>query len=242
MSQTQAPAKSFTIAKAWWPVWETFQIGLQQREKLKKSFRTTILQTDDYGPALDAFASEKVDAATLTIFEAILAADKGIPLKIVLLLDYTTGSDGIVASKRIRSLQDLKGKIIGVEIGTIAHFTVLKALEKAGLETNEVQLVDLGAEALQLMGGANGLQQMPSFGLSWKNFLTKHKKLFARNHTHQVLTGGLHSLKLAFSSVNIMNTCSMAPALSKPSGNAFIPRDHILVYQNSQILLSAFTL
>ena len=94
--------QSFTIAKAWWPVWDTFQIGVQQRERVKQSFRTTFLQTEDYVSALNEFQKEEVDAATLTIYEAVLAASNGVPLKIVLLLDYTTGSDGVVAKKSIR--------------------------------------------------------------------------------------------------------------------------------------------
>ena len=142
-------AQSFTISKAWWPVWDTFQMGTKRREEVIKSFQTTFLQSQDYVSALNDFQTSKADAATLTIYEAILAASKGVPLKIVLLLDYTTGSDGVVAKKSIRSLQDLKGKRIGIEPGTIAHFTLLKALEKAGLDRTEVQLVNLNLDALQ---------------------------------------------------------------------------------------------
>jgi len=143
------PSECFTIAKAWWPAWDTFQIGVRRREKAESSFRTTFFQAEDYVTALEAFQRGEADAATLTIYEAILAASRGIRLKTVLLLDYTTGSDGIVAKNHIRSLPDLKGKRIGVQEGTIAHFTVLKALEKAGLDRTEVELVNLDLDALQ---------------------------------------------------------------------------------------------
>ena len=142
-------AKQLTVSKAWWPVWDTFQIGVNRREKTKKSFQTTFNQTQDYGPALEEFKKENVDASTLTIYEAIEAASTGADIKIVLLLDYTVGSDGLVAKKQINTLLDLKGKRIGIERGTIAHFTVLKALEQAGLEQSEVEFVNLGTEALQ---------------------------------------------------------------------------------------------
>ena len=142
-------AKSLTVSKAWWPVWETFQIGVNRYEKLDQSFQTTFNQTQDYGPALEEFKKENIDASTLTIYEAILAASQGANIKIVLLLDYTIGSDGVVAKKQIHTLQDLKGKRIGIETGTIAHFTVLKALEQAGLDQTEVEFVNLGTEALQ---------------------------------------------------------------------------------------------
>ncbi len=96
--------KSFTITKALWPAWETFQIGVQQIEGSKRNFKTTFLQKEDMVSALNEFQRGKADAATLTIYEAILAASQGVPFKIVLLLDYTIGSDGLVARKSIRSL------------------------------------------------------------------------------------------------------------------------------------------
>ena len=142
-------SKSFTVAKGWWPVWDTFQIGVQQREGANRSFRTTFLQREDYFSALNEFQQGNADAATLTIYEAILAASKGIPLKIVLMLDYTIGSDGVVAKKSISSLQELKDKRIGVEKGTIAHFTVLKMLEKAGFNQSEVKLINFNLDELQ---------------------------------------------------------------------------------------------
>ena len=142
-------AKSLTVSKAWWPVWDTFQIGVNRHEKVRQSFQTTFNQAQEYGPALEEFKEEDLDASTLTIYEALQAASAGADIKIVLLLDYTIGSDGVVAKKDIRSLQDLKGKRIGVEKGTIAHFTALKALELAGLDQTEVEFVDLGTKALQ---------------------------------------------------------------------------------------------
>jgi NitT/TauT family transport system substrate-binding protein len=141
--------RSFTIAKAWWPGWDTFQIGVHRRETTELRFQTTFRQTGDYVAALNQFQKDNVDAATLTIYEAILAASRGTPLKIVLALDYTIGSDGVVAKKSVTSLLDLKGKRIGIEQGTIAHFTLLKALEKAGLERTEVQLVNLDLDGLR---------------------------------------------------------------------------------------------
>jgi NitT/TauT family transport system substrate-binding protein len=147
--EQRAEAQSFTITKAWWPVWDTFQIGVQRYEKGHRSFQTTFLQEKDYVSALEKFQEKDMDAATLTIFEAIHAASEGTTLKIVLLLDYTIGSDGMVAKKDIRSLLDLKGKRIGIEKGSIGHFTVLKALEAAGLKQSEVELVDLDLEGLK---------------------------------------------------------------------------------------------
>ena len=39
------------------------------------------------------------------------------------------------AKKSIGSVSDLRGKRVGVETGTISHFTLLKALQKGSLKT-----------------------------------------------------------------------------------------------------------
>ena len=142
-------SRSFTVAKASWPAWDTFQLGVNQREKTPIPFRTKFLQREDYILALNNFQTGEADAATLTIYEAILAAAQGVPLKIVLMLDYTTGSDGVIAKKSIGSILDLKGKRIGVERGTISHFTLNKALEKAGLDKSDVQIVNRDLKTLR---------------------------------------------------------------------------------------------
>ena len=143
------PLQSFTVAKSSWPAWDAFKIGVQQRERNYSSISTTFLEQENYVLALDAFREETVDAATLTIYEAIQAASQGVSLKIVLLLDYTIGSDGVIAGNQIREILDLKGRRIGVERGTISHFTLMKTLEKAGLTQDDVEIVYLDLAGLQ---------------------------------------------------------------------------------------------
>lgn len=147
---TQGPqaveAKSLTVTKNWWPASDTLQIGVHQHEKQKRSFQTTFNSIEDYGLIMEKFNKPDVDACTLTIYEAILAVSQGVDIKIVLLLDYTIGSDGVIAKKHIQSVLDLQGKRIGIETGTITHFTVLKALEQAGLDHTEVEFVNLGTK------------------------------------------------------------------------------------------------
>jgi len=149
-SQNEAPPASIAprkVVKAWWPAWDTFQIGARRAEGA--TTRTTFLQKADYSSALQAFKAGEVDAATLTIYEAIEAIDSGLPIKIALLLDYTMGSDGVVAKRALKSIKDLKGKRVGTEVGTVAHFTLLKSLEKAGLEASEVTITNYTLEELQ---------------------------------------------------------------------------------------------
>lgn len=141
--------RTFTVATSSWPAWDTFRMGVRRRERDVEEFQTRFIQEKSYTGALDTFREPETDAATLTIYEALQVASQGTPIEIVLLLDYTTGSDALVAKTDIRTLTDLKGASIGVEKGTIAHFTALKALEKAGLRREDVTLTHLPLDMLQ---------------------------------------------------------------------------------------------
>lgn len=140
---------TFRLSKCPWAPWDAFQMGVQRLEKRVGRYRTEFVRTDDLVSALRLVEEGEVHGATLTIYEAIQAAARGVHLRIVLLLDYTVGSDGIVVHKGIDSLLDLKGRRIGVKEGTISHFTLLKALEKGGISQGEVELIDLGLEQLK---------------------------------------------------------------------------------------------
>lgn len=90
-----------------------------------------------------AFAEGHLDVLATPLFDALRIAADGVPLKIVLLFDYSSGGDGIVARREIATVADLKGKRISAETSAITHFVLLSALSRAGLNETDVQLVNL---------------------------------------------------------------------------------------------------
>lgn len=90
-----------------------------------------------------AFAEGRLDVLGGTLFDAVRIAASGVPLKIVLIFDYSSGGDGIVARREIATVADLKGKRVAVEVSAITHFVLLSALTRAGLKETDVQLVNL---------------------------------------------------------------------------------------------------
>jgi NitT/TauT family transport system substrate-binding protein len=90
-----------------------------------------------------AFAQGRLDVLATPLFDAIRIADEGVPLKIVLLFDYSSGGDGIVSRREIERVEDLKGKRVSAELGAITHFVLLAALSRAKLSESDVQIVNL---------------------------------------------------------------------------------------------------
>ena len=50
--------------------------------------------------------------------------------KVVLVNDNSYGADGIVVQDGINSIEDLKGKTVATEVGTLEHMFLLKILEE----------------------------------------------------------------------------------------------------------------
>ena len=52
----------------------------------------------------------------------------------IMLTDYSNGNDMIVGKPGIKSVKDLKGKKIGIEVGLVEHLLLLHALKEAGMK------------------------------------------------------------------------------------------------------------
>ncbi len=60
-------------------------------------------------------------------------------------LDFSIGGDAIISNKKIKTIQDLRGKIIGVEQGWVSHFFLNYVLAKENLSTKDVVIKDIKA-------------------------------------------------------------------------------------------------
>lgn len=98
------------------------------------------------GPSmLPALAAEEVDIAWMGEFPAVTGYANGIPLTIFMIEQEWKSHIRLVARQDtgIRTLNDLKGKKIGVTFGSSGHNHMLLALKKANLTANDVTLVNL---------------------------------------------------------------------------------------------------
>lgn len=127
------------IAYSDWPGWIAWDIAVQ-----KGFFKNAGVAVDfvwfEYVPSMDAFAAGKVDGVAVTNGDALVTGSSGAPSKCILMNDYSNGNDMIVAKPGIKTVADLKGKKIGVEVGFVDHLLLLKALESANLTEKDVTI------------------------------------------------------------------------------------------------------
>lgn len=102
------------------------------------------VQLVEYSSASDcmrAFGNGTVEAAALTLDEALQLAEDGVALKIVLVMDFSNGADVLLARPGIDSLAALKGRRIAVENSATGAYVLQRALQRAGLTLQQVEIV-----------------------------------------------------------------------------------------------------
>ncbi len=137
-----ATGPTLKIAYSDWPGWVAWDIAVQ-KGWFKEAGANVDLIWFEYVPSMDAFSAGKVDAVCMTNGDALVTGAAGKPGKGILLNDFSNGNDMIVAKAGIKSIKDLKGKKIGVEVGFVDHLLLLKGLEANGLKESDVTLVNM---------------------------------------------------------------------------------------------------
>jgi NitT/TauT family transport system substrate-binding protein len=106
-----------------------------------------MVEFEDSPEVMRALRFGAIDAAALTLDEALRLRAEGVPLRVVLVMDQSNGADVLLARPGIKTLADLKGKRIGVEEGAVGSYMLRRALDKAGLSEQSVHIVPIDVNA-----------------------------------------------------------------------------------------------
>lgn len=97
----------------------------------------------NYADGLNALNSGNIDMFVPALADIIPAYVNGADIKVVMVQDFSSGADGLIASSDIHSVKELKSKNVAIELGGSDHLFLLKCLENAGLTENDVNLVNM---------------------------------------------------------------------------------------------------
>jgi NitT/TauT family transport system substrate-binding protein len=95
-----------------------------------------------------ALQSGQIDATTLTYDQVIASNARGWKLKVVMPVDYSVGGDAILASTKIQSVKDLKGRKVAFMSASPSDFLLGYALAQDGLSERDVQPVNTTPEGV----------------------------------------------------------------------------------------------
>jgi NitT/TauT family transport system substrate-binding protein len=126
--------------------------------------------------SITALLANKVDIAWITSGDAIQTAAKDPSLKIVYLVDYSNGADGIMG-RNIATPKDAKGKTIARENVLFEKILLQAYLKQASLTEADLKVKDMEAGAAATAFGAKQVD----LAVTYEPFLTKSAKVGGGN-------------------------------------------------------------
>lgn len=126
-----------------WPGWFPWQVAAEQKIFEANNVQIDLKWFDGYLESINTLTAGQIEANSQTLNDTISAVAGGTDQVVVLVNDNSTGNDKIIVAEGINSLQDLKGKKVAAEEGTVDHFLLLLGLRKAGLNPKDINFVPL---------------------------------------------------------------------------------------------------
>jgi len=139
LSCTEDSPAPLRIGTNIWPGYEPLYLAREKNYFNPDKIR--LVEFSSASQVIQAYRNALIDAAALTLDEALLLLENDEKITIVLVMDISNGGDAIVSQANINSLSQLKGKRIGVENNALGGFVILRALEIFKIDPNSVNII-----------------------------------------------------------------------------------------------------
>ncbi len=129
------------IATNLWPGYETLYLA-----RHLGYYDNTPIKLIDYPSGTEevrAYRNQEVEGAGLSIDQALVLAATHKNVRIIAVMDFSSGADVILGKPNISNIKALKGKRVGIESTALGSFFIARALEKNGMTPKDIQIVSL---------------------------------------------------------------------------------------------------
>lgn len=132
-----------------WPGYEFLYLAHVKGFFKEQGIETQIIEFNSLGDARRAFERGQVDVLGTTVVELLLSRyQSSKSAQAFFVTDFSAGADVVIGQSGINSMKDLKGKKVGVEIGTVTLAILSRALESHQMELSDVELVKVDPETM----------------------------------------------------------------------------------------------
>ena len=135
----------------------------------EEGVKTEIVQIPDENQIVSSLASNQIQMFYSTADFSTIIADARVDAPEVFISDMSYGADGLVVKNNVIDISQLKGKKVYLSIGTPSHFLFRYLTNKAGLKSEEVELVNSTADQV----GTAFVAGKIDYGMTWEPWLSK---------------------------------------------------------------------
>ena len=169
--QPQTPIRLGTNV---WPGYEPLYLAQEIGQLDSRKIR--MVGYPSASEVIRAFRNRSLEAASLTLDEALSLLDKNMPIKIILVHDISHGADVILARPQIEHVSGLRGRKIAVESSALGAYVITRALQKNDLSIDAVRIKHLDVNQHEAAYRAGEVDAVVTF----EPFNTRLKELGAR--------------------------------------------------------------
>ena len=145
-NQTNSPIR---IGINFWPGYEYLFLAREKGFYAAEAIEVDLVETASLDDLRRAYERGTIDGMASSIIEVVQAtANSGRVAQIALVPDFSDGADVILARDPIKSINDLKGKRVGMEIASLGQYIVTRALSVNGLTPEDIETVPLSQEQM----------------------------------------------------------------------------------------------
>lgn len=131
----------FRVGTNVWPGYEPLHLAAQMGAYRDSPIK--MVEMANASSVMQALRNGTLEAAALTLDEALTLVQDNHDLRVVLVMDFSRGGDALVAHPDIASLTGLKGQRVGVENTAVGAILLDAALHKAGITVADFDLIEL---------------------------------------------------------------------------------------------------
>lgn len=167
MAQSETP--HIKIGYSTWVGYGPLFIAQEKGYFTEQGLDVELVKVEDPKDRFVALAGNQLDGLVTTLDTASQYWNAETPFKVILGLDESSGGDGIVVNSGITSVADLKGKKIGVNVGSVSQFFLEYILKENNMTDSDVQLVKMQQGDVPAALASNQIDA----GVTWEPHLSK---------------------------------------------------------------------
>jgi NitT/TauT family transport system substrate-binding protein len=117
------------------PLYLARELGYYDESQLR------LVEFNSTSDVITALRNGSLEAAALTLDEAMTLLQDGFNLKIILVMDFSDGGDALLGKPYLKSLEMLQNKTIAVENTAVGAILLDGALQAANLDVAEINII-----------------------------------------------------------------------------------------------------
>jgi len=176
-----AGAGTLKLGHSTWVGYGPFYVARDKGYFKEEGVDVELVIMEDTPIKMGALMAGQLDLVASTVDEFPIYMKPGIGLHYVLAVDNSKGGDGIVANKDITAIDQLKGKKVAFEQGSVSQFFLNALLKDAGMTQDDIEPVNMAATDA---GVAFAAKQVDA-AVTWEPALSQGAKA---EHGHILLT------------------------------------------------------